>query len=133
MLNVTHMTIKMPHVATRNFNMSNLSTPTLFFLLFIISFISHSQQEKRLIDDIRAHHEGTAVWWAGHNSWIMKSGDLVVTTDMWLENQPRISPAPITPEELATEIDISLLRTRTAIISMSLRRVCYWKNHPAFL
>src|SRR5688572_15444270 len=99
----------MQNVATHNFNTSNLNTPTLFFLLFIISFTSHSQQERRLIDDIRAHQEGTAVWWAGHNSWIIKSGDLVVTTDMWLENQTRISPAPITPEELATEIDISFV------------------------
>jgi L-ascorbate 6-phosphate lactonase len=99
----------MQNVVTHNFNTSNLNTQTLFFLLFSISYTSHSQQEKRLIDDIRAHQEGTAVWWAGHNSWIIKSGDLVVTTDMWLENQTRISPAPITPEELATEIDISFV------------------------
>ena len=62
-----------------------------------------------MIDEIRAHKDGTAVWWAGHNSWITKSGDLVVATDLWLENQTRIAPAPITPEELATEIDVSFV------------------------
>jgi L-ascorbate 6-phosphate lactonase len=62
-----------------------------------------------MIDDIRAHKDGLAVWWAGHNSWIIKSGDMVVATDLWLENQTRIAPAPITPEELASEIDISFV------------------------
>jgi len=66
-------------------------------------------QEKRMIDDIKKHREGMAVWWAGHNSWIIKSGDLVVATDLYLENDTRIAPAPITPEELASEIDISFV------------------------
>jgi L-ascorbate metabolism protein UlaG (beta-lactamase superfamily) len=62
-----------------------------------------------MIDDIKKHREGMAVWWAGHNSWIIKSGDLVVATDLYLENYTRIAPAPITPEELASEIDISFV------------------------
>lgn len=66
-------------------------------------------QSGRLIGEIRSHADGTAVWWAGHNSWIIKSGDLVVATDLWLENGSRIAPAPITPEEIASEIDISFV------------------------
>lgn len=62
-----------------------------------------------MIDDIKAHKGEVAVWWAGHNSWIIKSGDLVVATDLYLENDTRINPSPITPEELAKEIDISFV------------------------
>lgn len=62
-----------------------------------------------MIDEIQAHRDGTAVWWAGHNSWIIKSGDLVVTTDLYLKNDERIEPVPITPEEIASQIDISFV------------------------
>jgi L-ascorbate 6-phosphate lactonase len=49
------------------------------------------------------------VWWAGQDSWIIKSGDLVFATDLFLENNGRISPAPVTPEELASVLDISFV------------------------
>lgn len=62
-----------------------------------------------MINEIRQHNDGTAVWWAGHNSWIIKSEGLVVATDLWLENGSRMAPAPITPEEIATEIDVSFV------------------------
>jgi L-ascorbate 6-phosphate lactonase len=64
---------------------------------------------RRMIDDIKGHQAGTALWWAGHNSWIIKSGDLVVTTDLYLENSLRLAPSPITPEEIASEVDISFV------------------------
>ena len=81
-------------------------------LLLITSCLTNhviGQQKTRMIDEIKSHKEGTAVWWAGHNSWIIKSGDLVVSTDLYLENDSRITAAPITPEEIASEIDISFV------------------------
>ncbi len=66
-------------------------------------------QGNRMIDAVRSHNSGIGVWWAGHNSWIIKSGDIVVATDLYLENDSRISPSPITPEEIASEIDISFV------------------------
>lgn len=68
-----------------------------------------AQPPGRMIDEIRQHVSGTAVWWAGHNSWIVRSGDLVVTTDLYLENSLRFAPAPITPEEIASVIDVSFV------------------------
>src|SRR5687768_282340 len=68
-----------------------------------------AQEGGRMINDIKAHSSGTGIWWAGHNSWIIKSGDLVVTTDLYLENGLRLAPSPITPEEIAPEVDISFL------------------------
>jgi L-ascorbate 6-phosphate lactonase len=81
---------------------------SIFFFLLCQALPIYSQ-EKRMIDDIKNQREGITVWWAGHNSWIIKSGDLVVATDLYLENESRISSAPITPEELASEIDISFV------------------------
>jgi L-ascorbate metabolism protein UlaG (beta-lactamase superfamily) len=81
----------------------------LFLVITNLSAVTFGQVDKRMIDEIRTNTAGTAVWWAGHNSWIIKSGDLVVSTDLYLENHTRIEPAPITPEEIASEIDISFV------------------------
>jgi L-ascorbate 6-phosphate lactonase len=80
----------------------------LFFIIILVPFKLYSQ-EKTLIEEIRVHDTGTAVWWAGHNSWIIKSGDLVISTDLYLQNNSRFEPAPITPEEIASELDVSFV------------------------
>ena len=88
--------------------MSHMRLAIVLILLFS-SQLSFAQKADRMIDEIRTHKDGIGLWWAGHNSWIIKSGDMVVSTDLYLENDSRISPAPITPEEIATEIDISFV------------------------
>jgi len=67
------------------------------------------EQEKSLIEQIRNHKDGITVWWAGHDSWIIKSGDLVVGTDLFLEDHERIHPSPITARELGPVLDISFV------------------------
>lgn len=81
----------------------------LLLLLLLAPGLSICQENKRMIDDIRAHAEGIGVWWAGHNSWIIKSGDVVITTDLYLENSLRLAPSPISPEEIASIIDVSFV------------------------
>lgn len=78
-----------------------------FFFAWTLS--AQGQNKTRMIDEIKSHKNGTGVWWAGHNSWIIKSGDMVVTTDLYLENALRLAPSPITPEEIASEVDISFV------------------------
>jgi len=82
---------------------------TITTLSVLLALGGFAQQPTRMIDEIRSHKDGIGLWWAGHNSWIIKSGDIVVSTDLYLENGSRITPAPITPEEIATEIDISFV------------------------
>lgn len=79
------------------------------YLLLIIPLCSFGQGDKRMMEEIQAHQTGTALWWAGHNSWIIKSEGLVVTTDLYLENSLRLAPSPITAEEIAAEVDISFV------------------------
>ena len=79
-------------------------------LIVFVSFINPTlAQEQKMIDQIIHRDGGTMVWWAGHDSWIIKSGDLVIATDLYLDNGDRIEPAPITPEEIAPILDISFI------------------------
>lgn len=82
----------------------------VFAIVFGPSWVAaQTPTPSRMIDDIRAHRTGLGLWWAGHNSWIIKSGDLVVTTDLYLENDMRLAPSPLTPEEIAAEVDVSFI------------------------
>lgn len=80
-----------------------------YFLICIILSPLFSFAQGRLIDEIKAHQSGMKLWWAGHNSWIVKSNDLVFTTDLYLENSLRLEESPITPEEIAEVIDVSFV------------------------
>jgi len=62
-----------------------------------------------MIDEIREHKSGIAVWWIGQGSWIIKSGDLVISTDLFLQDRGRIAPSPITPEEIASVLDVAFI------------------------
>jgi L-ascorbate 6-phosphate lactonase len=79
----------------------------LFLFLFLVN--TSSGQDKRMIDEINGHKSGTAVWWIGQGSWIIKSGDLVISTDLFLENKGRIAPSPVTPEEIAPILDVAFI------------------------
>jgi L-ascorbate metabolism protein UlaG (beta-lactamase superfamily) len=80
-----------------------------FLLLLIIFPTSLSGQDKRMIDEIRGHKSGIAFWWIGQGSWIIKSGDLVISTDLFLQDRGRIAPSPITPEEVASVLDVAFI------------------------
>jgi len=64
----------------------------------------------RIIDEIKGHETGLAVWWAGHNSWLIKSDDILIGTDLALEDEePRLYRSPISADELAPLLDISFI------------------------
>lgn len=85
----------------------------LLFLLILLSFHISSAQEKvksdRIIDEIKAHTKGMAIWWTGHNGWLIKYNDILIGTDLALESEDRAVPSPITAKELAEELDISFI------------------------
>lgn len=64
------------------------------------------QPAGRLIDAIRAPHPGLRLWWTGHNGWLVRSGGLLIGTDLCLEQSDRAVPSPVTAAELAGELDI---------------------------
>ena len=77
-----------------------------FALLLIFNPAVHSQTppaspEHKLIDDIKAHTSGMAIWWTGHNGWLIKQDSIFIGTDLVLENEDRQSPAPVSAAEIA--------------------------------
>ena len=81
----------------------------LSFLLIMMFQTAFYGQESKLLQDIQSTTAGTHVWWTGHNGWLIKSGDLLIATDLVLAYGGRITPAPISTEELAKELDISFV------------------------
>jgi L-ascorbate 6-phosphate lactonase len=63
----------------------------------------------RIIDEIKAHKKGMAAWWTGQNGWLIKSDNTLIGTDLVLASFNRIEELPITPDELAGEIDFSFI------------------------
>ncbi len=62
---------------------------------------------ERILEEVRSHRFGIALWWVGNTGWLVKAGDLLVGIDLDLESEERIQPPPISPEELAGEIDVA--------------------------
>ena len=78
-------------------------------LFFVLLGTLLTGQERSLMDDIKAHTDGIGLWWAGHNAWLIKSGDLLISTDILLDYDNRDIPPPMTAEELAEELDVSFI------------------------
>jgi L-ascorbate metabolism protein UlaG (beta-lactamase superfamily) len=82
----------------------------LILLLFQVTiYCILSGQSSSLYEEINEHREGMALWWSGHNGWIIKSGELVITTDILLDYDKRKLPPSISAEELSEILDISFI------------------------
>jgi L-ascorbate 6-phosphate lactonase len=67
---------------------------------------------RRIRDEIQAHHSGIAVWWTGHNGWLIKSGDRLIGIDLTTEDEGRLYQSPISADELAPLLDVSFITHR---------------------
>ena len=63
----------------------------------------------RIRDEIKAHESGLAVWWTGHNGWLIKSDTLLIGTDLATEDEGRLYQSPITAAELAPLLDLAFI------------------------
>lgn len=68
-----------------------------------------SSIDSLLLDQIRGHNTGIAIWWLGHNGWLIKSNTTLIGTDLPLETTERAYVSPISAKELAGELDISFI------------------------
>ena len=97
--------------------MKKYFTPSFVLLLFYNVITSgYCQKLPKTVDlsvsvlaQIKNHTAGTAVWWTGHNGWLIKSGDLLMSTDLALEYGGRSAPAPVSALEIAPELDIYMV------------------------
>jgi L-ascorbate 6-phosphate lactonase len=93
-----------------------VATTVLITLGISSLFAQESPKEpipaRRIRDEIPAHRSGIAVWWTGHNGWLIKSGDLLIGTDLATEDEARLYLSPISAEELAPWLDIAFITHR---------------------
>ncbi len=68
-----------------------------------------ASENESVLDEIRQHCDGIAIWWTGHNGWLIKSDGLLLGTDLVLDDRGRESASPISAAELADELDISFI------------------------
>ena len=64
---------------------------------------------RQIVEEIKAHKSGMAIWWTGHNGWLIKSGNTLIGTDLALESRERQVAAPISAAELAPLLDVSFI------------------------
>jgi L-ascorbate metabolism protein UlaG (beta-lactamase superfamily) len=86
----------------------------LLLLLSLIFIFAQTQATKQtpshqILEEIKTHSSGMAIWWTGHNGWLIKSDDILIATDLALESKDRQVATPISAIDLAPELDISLI------------------------
>jgi L-ascorbate 6-phosphate lactonase len=64
---------------------------------------------RRIREEIKTHESGLAVWWTGHNGWLIKSDTLLIGTDLATEDEGRLYQSPITAAELAPLLDLAFI------------------------
>ena len=82
----------------------------LFFVLLpclaLLELARPSYSGNGVLDQIRSHRSGIAIWWTGNAGWLIKSDDLLIATDLTLDNDDKVQPPPVTASEIAPELDV---------------------------
>ncbi len=97
--------------------MRSVSKALLPVLLLAAACLPLSAQQNQssdvILKQIQAHPHGLAVWWMGNSGWLIKSGDLLIATDLDLDandtSDPKIHPPPLTPQQLAPILDVEFV------------------------
>ena len=79
------------------------------FVLAIAAAAACAAQTAPVLDQIRSHHQGIAIWWVGNAGWLIKSDNLLISTDLDLSNDEKVQPPPITAEQLAGSLDVAFV------------------------
>lgn len=62
-----------------------------------------------LREEISTSAAGIAFWWVGNAGWLIRSGDLLIATDLDLDPADKVHEPPITAAELAGALDAVLI------------------------
>jgi L-ascorbate 6-phosphate lactonase len=57
-----------------------------------------------ILEQIRMHRQGIALWWVGNAGWLIKAGEVLIGIDLDLSPQGKIQPPVISAEQLAVEL-----------------------------
>jgi L-ascorbate metabolism protein UlaG (beta-lactamase superfamily) len=64
---------------------------------------------RTLLEQVRSHNQGLAVWWVGNAGWLIKADGLLIGIDLDLSPDGKIQPPPITARQLAAELDVAFV------------------------
>jgi L-ascorbate metabolism protein UlaG (beta-lactamase superfamily) len=64
---------------------------------------------RQIVEEIKEHTSGMAIWWTGHNGWLIKSDNILIGIDLALESEDRHIASPISATDLAPLLDISFI------------------------
>jgi len=67
------------------------------------------QPSPTVLESVRAHHRGLAVWWVGNAGWLIKSDDLLISIDLELALGQRVQPPVVSADDLAGELDVAFV------------------------
>ena len=73
----------------------------------LIAATCFAQPTPTVLDQIRAHKTGLAVWWVGNAGWLIKADNVLIGIDLDLSTTSKITPPVITPADLAPELDVA--------------------------
>jgi L-ascorbate metabolism protein UlaG (beta-lactamase superfamily) len=62
-----------------------------------------------LRDEISTPVAGVALWWLGNAGWLVKSGELLIATDLDLDPAEKVQEPPVTAAELSSALDAVLI------------------------
>lgn len=93
--------------------------PFLLPGLAVFILASTGKSDDLIVSQIRSHHKGIAVWWTGNDGWLIKSGDILIATDLTLDNDEKVHPPPVTASEIAPDVDVLFGSRRTFFLSTS--------------
>jgi L-ascorbate metabolism protein UlaG (beta-lactamase superfamily) len=85
----------------------NLSPAYAVFLLTAGAPLLLPQTSAPVLDQVRSHHKGIAVWWVGNAGWLVKADDLLIGTDLDLSDSEKAKAPPVRADELAGELDVA--------------------------
>lgn len=81
---------------------------TAWLSLSFAILVSATQSYARdaVANQIHSHRKGIAIWWTGNAGWLIKSGDLLIGTDLTLDNDDKVQPPPVTALEIANDLNV---------------------------
>ncbi len=72
-----------------------------------ISVVAQAKLERpAVLEQIRSHNTGLALWWVGNAGWLIKADNILIGIDLDLSTSGKVEPPVITPEQLADELDV---------------------------
>ena len=81
----------------------------ILWLAGAMAATAQTSAPQKVLDEIRLHHHGIAVWWVGNAGWLIKADDQLIGIDLDLSTEDKVQSPPITPEQVAGELDVEFV------------------------